>query len=229
MKSDIGTIIFLTAVVVLAFLLLLAARGGLFRRKMTTPKPGGYGLAHLLAPSIMGGVLCILCLCGTSWAWFTASVSTAATTIQTAAYTVSVTATEGGTAVQPTAENKFDLAAGKAYEIAISPTGTAKTGFCKITLGTKTYYTGQLTSGTLTFTVYAASGGQLTVTPEWGTCAVSSAKNTISDGGTIGTMPAETSSPAESPDSVPTEPEENPEDAPAEESPADTIPETGEE
>lgn len=225
MKSDIGTIIFLTAMVVLAFLLLLAARGGLFRRKMTTQKPGGDGLAHLLAPSIMGGVLCILCLCGTSWAWFTASVSTAATTIQTAAYTVSVTATEGGTAVQPSAENKFDLAAGKAYEIAISPTGTAKTGFCKISLGTETYYTGQLTSGTLTFTVYAGSDGTLTVTPEWGTCAVSSTENTIPNGGTIGD-PAE---PAESTDSAPTEPEENPEDTPAEEPPADTIPETGEE
>lgn len=216
MKSDIGTIIFLTAAVVFAFLLLLAARGGLFRRKMT--KPGGNGLAHLLAPSIMGGVLCILCLCGTSWAWFTASVSTAATTIQTAAYTVSVTVTPE---VTPTTENEFDLAAGGTYEITLTPTGTAKTGFCKISLETKTYYTGQLTSGKLTFTVNAGSGGKLTVTPEWGTCAVSSPDNTISNGDTIG-EPAPL--PAESPDSAPAEPTEAPT-----EPPADTTPETGEE
>lgn len=55
----------------------------------------------------------------------------------------------------------------------------------------KDYYTVQLPSGTLLFTVYASENGSLTVTPEWGTCAIEGQKigNGEGDLKEIGTKP----------------------------------------
>lgn len=44
------------------------------------------GLLHLLALSAVGLCACLICLCGVSWAWFTASTSTGTTQIQSSSY-----------------------------------------------------------------------------------------------------------------------------------------------
>ena len=50
-------------------------------------------LYRLLAPSVLAVCVSAVCLCGASWAWFTASISTDAIQIQAASYIVDVTAT----------------------------------------------------------------------------------------------------------------------------------------
>ena len=60
------------------------------------------------------------------------------------------------------------LEAEKKYTVTLTPGGTATAGYCKITLGGKDYYTGQLTADTLTFKVSAAKKQELTVTSQWG-------------------------------------------------------------
>lgn len=164
----------------------------LYHRPKHAEKNQSDGLSHLLAPSVIGACICAICLCGASWAWFTASTSTGTAKIQAAAYTVSVTATQGETPLTPTEENGsavFTLEANKEYQIEIKPTGNATTGYCKVNFENKDYYTVQFPSGTLLFTVYASGNGSLTVTPEWGTCAVAGEDNAIADGGEIGTKP----------------------------------------
>lgn len=162
------------------------------RTKHATKEKRSDGLMHILAPSMLAICICAICLCGVSWAWFTVSTSTGTAKIQAAAYTVSVTATQGETPLTPTEENGstvFTLEANKEYQIEIKPTGNATTGYCKVNFEGTDYYTVQLPSGTLLFTVYASENGSLTVTPKWGTFAVASEDNTIADGGKIGTKP----------------------------------------
>ena len=55
------------------------------------------------------------------------------------------------------------------YTVTLTPTGTAKTGYCKITFDGTDYYTPQLITESFTFTVNAAANTALTVTPRWGT------------------------------------------------------------
>lgn len=152
----------------------------LYHRSKHAEKNRSDGLSHLLAPSVIGACICAVCLCGASWAWFTASTSTSTTKIQSAAYTVSVTAKQGEAEVPATAAEggatAFALEVGKEYQIEITPTGNATAGYCKVNFEGTDYYTVQLPSGTLSFTVYASEKATLTVTPEWGTCAIEGQK-----------------------------------------------------
>ena len=205
----------------------------LYHRSKHNEKNRIDGLSHLLVPSVVSACVCAVCLCGASWAWFTASSSAGTAEIRTASYTVSVTATRGEDLLSAkAAENgaiTFFLEAGKEYKIEIKPTGNAATGYCKLNFGNKDYYTGQCTSGTLFFTVYAGDSGTLTVAPEWGTCAVASEDNTVNDGGKIDTRkaPASTSTAndegadQEQQSAVPANTATTAQDAPA------TLPESG--
>ena len=48
------------------------------------------GVFHILAPSLAAFCLCAVCLCGASWAWFTASSGIGAAKVQAATYTVEI-------------------------------------------------------------------------------------------------------------------------------------------
>ena len=163
-------------------------------------------LPHILAPSVIGIILCTICLCGASWAWFTASTSTGAANIQSATYTVSVTAKQGETVISPTIENGITtvrFSAAGTYTVTLTPTGTAKTGYCKLTFDGTGYYTPQLVSERFTFTVNAVADTALTVTPQWGTY---SGAATIQNGGKITAAGYQQNSSQTTDNSVTTEP-----------------------
>ena len=137
------------------------------------------GLMHILAPSMLAICICAICLCGASWAWFTASTSTGTTAIQSSSYKLSyqidsdtTELAETGTAYTLTADTTV---------ITLKATGTAgATGYCSIQVGSETYYTEQISvNDTFTFTVNAAKGTTITLTPKWGSCAVRDNSNTI--------------------------------------------------
>lgn len=50
-------------------------------------------ILRLLVPSLLGILLCMICLAGTTWAWFTASVQTQPQTIEAANYDIAVSIT----------------------------------------------------------------------------------------------------------------------------------------
>lgn len=139
-------------------------------------KEFGDGLFRLLAPSVAGLLACVVCLCATSWAWFSASVTAAATTIRTASYTVSVTVRQGENEpvlviASENGEFSIDLTTGETYTIKLTPTGNATTGYCLVKYNETTYCTDQLVNREepLQFTVHAAQDESLTITPIWGT------------------------------------------------------------
>lgn len=206
MENNTSAVIPLVVLVVSAFLLIFFkhARSSMLRspkhaEEQSCSKDNG-SVFRILAPSAFGICICAVCLCGSSWAWFTAAMTTDVATIQTATYTASVDATQGETKLSATTAKdgatEFALEAGKDYVIAISPTGTATSGYCKVHFEDKDYYTEQLTSGSFSFTVHASKNSTLIVAPQWGTCAVANSGNTIGNSAELGTPQASSASAA---------------------------------
>ncbi len=207
----------------------LFTRAG-YRPKRIETKKQSDGLLHLLALSAVGLCACLICLCGVSWAWFTATTSTGTTVIQAATYTVDVSA-DKNESVEITTESGTTTVtftdAGE-YTITLTPTGTAQNGYCKISYAEVDCYTGQLTTDKLHFTVNADANSELTVTPQWGSY---SGNADLNSGDTIGnttgntqetpmnaastTEPATTTTTSAAPSSSPEESAASTPDAPA--------------
>ena len=179
------------------------------RAKHATKEKRSDGLMHILAPSMLAICICAICLCGASWAWFTASTSTGTTAIQSSSYKLKLlyqvgedaTATElaeAGTAYTLTSDTTV---------ITLKAAGTAgATGYCSITVGSETYYTEQISvNGTseFTFTVNAAAGTNIILTPKWGTYSHTA---TIQDNGEIAATGSQQSNTQEPNSIVTTEP-----------------------
>ncbi len=128
------------------------------------------GLIALLVPSVLGIVICAVCLAGGTFAWFTASQSTGTQQIQAAHYTVDIAVDK------ETFENGSELAEGN-HTLSLTATGTASTGYCEIILGSETKTTVQFPKGAkvgeeLTVTLVLHQAATLTVVPQWGTSTV---------------------------------------------------------
>lgn len=161
----------------------LFTRAG-YRPKRIETKKQSDGLLHLLALSAVGLCACLICLCGVSWAWFTATASSGTAVIQAATYSVNVSAENESVKIVPeSGTTTVTFTDAGEYTITLTPTGTAQNGYCKISYAEVDYYTGQLPTGELHFTVNADANSELTVTPQWGSY---SGDPNLSSGGIIG-------------------------------------------
>ncbi len=141
-------------------------------------------LTAMLLPSMLGIVLCAVCLMGSTWAWFTATQSTATQTIQAANYEVSAVVKFGNTELAE--ENgTYTLAAG-IYTVTLTASGDATTGYCVLDFGNDIKaYTNQIAKETaITFTLKINEPATLEITDVWGTYA---GDETITAGYTYGT------------------------------------------
>lgn len=141
------------------------------------------GIFAILAPSAIGGAICVACLCGVSWAWFTTNVGSTTQSIQTAQFSVTATVTANAenentkpVAVTPAAENPLQfngLLANTPYTVTLTASGTASTGFCKLELNGQKYLTPQLSPSAVFTFIYIPANAEtsLLVQPQWGTAA----------------------------------------------------------
>lgn len=158
----------------------LFTRAG-YRPKRIETKKQSDGLLHLLALSAVGLCACLICLCGVSWAWFTATASSGTAVIQAASYSVNVSAENKSVKITPeSGTTTVTFTAAGEYTITLTPSGTAQNGYCKISYADADYYTEQFTSAVFRFTVNADENSELTVTPQWG--SYSGTPNLSSDG-----------------------------------------------
>ena len=139
------------------------------RAKHATKEKRSDGLMHILAPSVISIFICAVFLCGVSWAWFTASTSTGTTQIQSSSYKLSYKI--GSNTAELAKVKTVTVPESGSCKITLSAGGTSgATGYCSVKIGDETYYTEQIfANGTFTFTVKAAAGTQITLTPQWGT------------------------------------------------------------
>ena len=122
--------------------------------------------------SVAGIILCMIVLCSTTWAWFTANVSSSDNTIQSAYCTVTVLVDSEGDNILPT-NDVYTLTAGKSYEFTLSAAGTAGSAYCIIRIGDNDYYTAQIPTtepdNYITFTLEFSADTSLEVITRWGT------------------------------------------------------------
>lgn len=133
-------------------------------------------------PSVVGIFICMVCLAGSTWAWFSASVQTVAQTIEAANFDISAAVTDKGGVSVP---SDRPLQAGQTYKVTLTAAGNAPSGgYCKVEGGTDSLYTITLLPGdTLTFTLIPEKDAVYTFTAVWGKY---SSEADITDGYTIG-------------------------------------------
>lgn len=137
-----------------------------------TPSPW-----RLIAPALLSLCLCVVCLFGATWAWFTARVDGNVASIQSASFAVDVQVVDSASATDSaaplTSVNSegmiFNLKANTTYQVTLTANGTAKTGYCKVSLNNQSHPTVALASGTqLTFRVSTDRDSELSFEACWG-------------------------------------------------------------
>ena len=109
-------------------------------------------------PLFLGMLICMSCLAGGTWAWFSANQTAPVQLIQAAEYSVAVEVKDASadTPIEVNVEDNVascTLATNTSYSVTLTPDGTATKGYCLITDGNKVYTTGQLlVDTTFTFT-----------------------------------------------------------------------------
>ena len=195
----------------------------LFSGLLYVPKHGKVSdkeFTRIMISSVFGIMLCVMCLAGLTWAWFSGSVSSAANNITAASFNIQIDVNVKGTEtpVPRTVENgiySFSLENNKVYDVKITADGTATTGYCEVRLGENVYHTIQIfnisdesRSGSLlstdmpqeiNFTVNATASTFLKIVPQWGSYAIVEGEKLIGNEGSepseniinsIGTPPA---------------------------------------
>ena len=151
-------------------------------------KPADENILRLLMPSVVGIALCMVCLAGSTWAWFSASIQTEPQTIEAASFDISAVVTDAGG--QPVPSGQL-LEAGQKYTVTLTAAGSAPSGgYCEVESGAVSLYTETiLPNESLTFTLIPETEAAYTFTAVWGKY---SGKADITTGCTIGAEQPET-------------------------------------
>lgn len=176
MGNDIGVIILLVLLIVSAFLLVARKLAKTSGGKRMQKEKHSDNIVHILAPSVLGLCICAVCLCGMSWAWFTASTAASATTIRSATLQIEdvklgdkdLTSDGKGryTITEQLTKNKYKLS----FKATLNSTATK--GFCKISIkigdsAETSYYTKDIadkTAHTVTINVNNISNETVPIT-----------------------------------------------------------------
>lgn len=170
-----------------------------------TQKITDKAFVRFVATSVFGILVCIACLCSSTFAWFTTTLDSGSNTITSGVFdhkiTVEIIDAEDGEPITVTADGEVQsctLDRDKSYTVKLDPTdATTVKGYCVITIDGVEYHTdtyGAVSDGslkTLTFTLTLPAGdGTATVTfkPHWGIAAVKHihGDDTITPGAALG-------------------------------------------
>lgn len=182
MGNDIGVIILLVLLIVSAFLLVARKLAKTSGGKRMQKEKHSDNIVHILAPSVLGLCICAVCLCGMSWAWFTASTAASATTIRSATLQIEEVKLDNKELTSD-GNGRYTITqklTGGSYALSFKATdsSTATKGFCKISIkigdsAETSYYTEDIAdknAHTVTITVNNISKEDVTITvePIWG-------------------------------------------------------------
>lgn len=138
MGNDIGVIILLVLLIVSAFLLVARKLAKTSGGKRMQKEKHSDNIVHILAPSVLGLCICAVCLCGMSWAWFTASTAASATTIRSATLQIEEVKLDNRELTSD-GKGRYTITqklTGGRYALSFKATksSTATEGFCKISI-----------------------------------------------------------------------------------------------
>ena len=122
--------------------------------------------------SVLGIILCTVCLAGMTWAWFSDSVTSHSSNITSASFSVEVTVKKGtGNTEIPLTNGKYELGSNEKYKVTLKATGSASTVYCKVNIN-EVIYTARLNpnsnNATFIFEIdCSAKSATVTFTPTW--------------------------------------------------------------
>lgn len=168
-------------------MLRISVKGGGRMKEYGTAERGRVtdaAMTRAIAASVIGIMLCMACLIGTTWAWYSASLTSGENEITVANFAVDVTITpqngeDTATPIQAT-DGTYTLTGGN-YTVKLSvnsSTGSATTGFCQVLANGTPYYTGDFNSE-FTFTIKVEGSADVKFTPMWGICPTGEGIKTI--------------------------------------------------
>ena len=94
---------------------------------------------RLMLTSILGILLCIACLCSTTYAWFTQDITHGGNTIQASGECLLTISLDDGTTVLDDVEGTVELEGGKTYLATLTLPKDSPSGYVKITAADKVY------------------------------------------------------------------------------------------
>lgn len=169
-------------------------------------------LVPLLLPSVLGIFICTVCVCGMTWAWYTASVETPTQKLTSANYEVTVESVTGadGAKINPIENGSYSLAQGNTYTVILTASGTVKEcgGYCLIQndAGDKTYTQTFKPGKSITVQFTPNTSGSYTFSGVWGSLPTGTAEylhhtdavtDPVSDNGDTPAQSAPTGQPSE--------------------------------
>ncbi len=94
----------------------------------------------LFMPSILGICICLICICGMTWAWYTANIQTPTQKMTAAYYEVTVESVMNGPTKVESTSDGYKLTAQTVYTVKLTATGNTKEcgGYCLIEKEDKT-------------------------------------------------------------------------------------------
>lgn len=130
-------------------------------------------IVPLLMPSILGICICFVCICGMTWAWYSASVETPAQKMTAAYYEVTVVSVrdDADANVAPSADGSYNLIEGTSYTVTLKASGSVEKcgGYCLIECGDTKYYTQTFRpEESITIIFIPETTGTYTFTGVWG-------------------------------------------------------------
>lgn len=134
--------------------------------------------SRLMITSVLGILVCIMCLCMTTYAWFTGNVSSGNNEIKSASECLlSVSVYKDGeeeAVANVDLENAVTRVCDEGvYTVTLTLPKESASGYLVLTVGDDAYYTDYLyrsdsTDQTLTFTLYVEAAQSVTFTARWG-------------------------------------------------------------
>lgn len=148
-------------------------------QNIDTKKLTDKAFSRLLLISVLSILVCIVCLCSATWAWFSAGTSSAGNTISSGKFALDVEiedSTSVAVDLTESANGTYTCTLGDAdttytVTVRISADSTATKGFCTVKVGDESYYTVSIneTMSSLTFYIQPTEANMtVTFVSVWG-------------------------------------------------------------
>ena len=141
-------------------------------QKKTTEKLSDKAFSRLLWTSVLAILLCIVCLCSSTFAWFIKSVPSVGNAIKTGTCSLTVTLYKDGVEEALT-DGAVLLEKDATYTVTLTLPAESASGYALITAGGVKYYTEHLLGNapaeqTLSFTLTVEETQSVTLESRWG-------------------------------------------------------------
>lgn len=134
--------------------------------------------SRLMLTSVLGILVCIMCLCSATWAWFSVNTSSSGNKVSSGQFDLTVSVADASSEVTTLSENTlgktvytFENIGVYTVKLKMTEDTTVTKGFCTLDVGNDTYYTASINAETdpFTFTIDVKEAGvTVTFSPAWG-------------------------------------------------------------